>query len=252
MSRGFAFEPEWRTTLFVLVLVPVLAGLGFWQIARGGEKTAIAAEFESKQRQAPVPLEILVDAPGPALAYQPVRLRGRFRSQQYFLLDNKIVQGRYGNEVIAVFELADSETLVLVNRGWVAADAARRSLPDVAPVDGSVSIEGQVYVAPGQPYMLADEPLTAGWPKRVQAVQVDKFAAALGVSSGALFPYPVRIAVESPGALHVDWPVVNMSPEKHYGYAVQWFTMSVVLAFLYLLRSSNLIELWRRRREPQE
>ena len=29
---GFKFDPEWRITLFTLVLVPVMVGLGFWQL----------------------------------------------------------------------------------------------------------------------------------------------------------------------------------------------------------------------------
>lgn len=252
MSVGFTFDPEWRTTLFVLVMVPALAALGFWQMSRGEEKAAIAAEFLHKQQQPPVQLDELVDTPASELAYRPVRLSGRFRPQQYFLLDNKMVQGRYGNEVLAVFEPADSDSLVLVNRGWIVADAARRSLPDVAPVPGDVTIEGQIYVAPGRPYMLADKPLAEGWPKRVQAVQIDKLANALGVQADAIFPYPVRIASKATGALYVDWPVVNMSPAKHYGYAVQWFAMSAVLAILYLLRSSNLADILRGRRGHQE
>ena len=41
----------------------------------------------------------------------------------------------------------------------------------------------------------------------------------------------------------VDWQVVNVSPQKHQGYAVQWFAMAAVLFIFYLLRSSNLWQL---------
>ena len=48
-----------------------------------------------------------------------------------------------------------------------------------------------------------------------------------------------------PGALAVDWQVVNVSPEKHGAYAVQWFTMAAVLLMFYVLRSSNMWQLLR-------
>jgi len=36
---------------------------------------------------------------------------------------------------------------------------------------------------------------------------------------------------------------VNMSPQMHQGYAVQWFAMAAVLLVFYLLRSSNVWQL---------
>ena len=75
---------------------------------------------------------------------------------------------------------------------------------------------------------------------------MDKLAAELG-GEAALFPYPIRIDAGEPGALVVEWKVVNSGPEKHIGYAVQWFAMSAVLAILYIFRSSNLRQ-WLSRR----
>ena len=61
-------------------------------------------------------------------------------------------------------------------------------------------------------------------------MEMDKFAAALGVDEERLFPYSVRIKAGETGALAVEWKVVNTGPAKHIGYAVQWFAMSAVLA----------------------
>jgi len=225
--------------VFVLVMVPLLAGLGFWQLSRAEEKAALRDAFEAQQSRPAARLADLAGAAVEDLAYLPVQLSGHFREEQYLLLDNRMQQGRYGNEVIGVFELGDGQ-LALVNRGWVPADPARRALPEVPPVPGEVSIRGQVYVASGKPYLLAEERFASGWPRRVQALEVDKVAAALGVDAGVLFPYPVRIDSGETGALVVDWKVVTTGPAKHVGYAVQWFAMSAVLALFYLLRSSNL------------
>lgn len=89
--------------------------------------------------------------------------------------------------------------------------------------------------------MLADLALEPGWPKRIQAIEMAKLASAVeAVTIAPLFPYTVRIDPDHRAALTVDWQVVNVSPAKHKGYAVQWFAMAVALGILFILRSSNL------------
>jgi cytochrome oxidase assembly protein ShyY1 len=237
---------EWRLTLFAAVLTPLLVALGFWQLERAEQKAEISAAHARRQAAPPASLGELAALPGDELAYRRASLRGRFRPGQYFLLDNRIRGGRFGNEVIAPFESQDGG-LVLVNRGWVPADPARRELPDVPEVPGSVALEGTVYVPPGDPYLLGEQVLEPGWPVRLQALDIDLMGQALG-DADKLFPYTVRIDAGEPGALAVDWVVVNVSPAKHRGYALQWFAMAAALAIAWLLRSSNLWQ-WLRREE---
>lgn len=246
-DRQFRFEPEWRITLFTVLMVPVMAGLGFWQLQRAEEKAAIGAAFERRQQQTPANLAGLWNGSAEALAYLPVRLAGEFMQEEYFLLDNRVTEGRFGYEVVGILELDGGEGLVLVNRGWVPGDPARLEQPAVPPVSGHVTLTGQVYVAPGTPYLLAEQQLDSGWPKLLQAIEMDRLAPLLATGQGVrVFPYPVRIDAGQPGALSVSWKVVNVSPEKHRGYAVQWFVMAACLTVLYLLRCTNLWQLMKR------
>lgn len=244
LTRRLVFEPEWRITLFAAVMVPLLVGLGFWQLARADEKRALAAAYEAQRQRPPARLAELVGAPAAELAYRPVRLQGSYRQGEYFLVDNRLRQGRFGNEVVAVFDSLEGDT-VLVNRGWLAADPARRQAPEVPEVLGQVTVTGHVYVAPGEPYLLEQQALAAGWPKTVQALEMGTLATAVATPAGRLFPHPVRLDDAQPGALVTDWQVINVAPQKHTAYAVQWFAMAAVLALLYLLRSSNLAQLLR-------
>ncbi len=57
---------------------------------------------------------------------------------------------------------------------------------------------------------------------------------------GPLFPRELRLAADQPQGFRRDWPVVNVSPSKHKGYALQWFTMAAVLLLFFVFRSSNL------------
>lgn len=242
---GFKFDPEWRITLFALVFVPLMTGLGFWQLQRAGEKEALASSFELRQARPPVAVQELWDIPGPEQAYLPVQLRGSFRGE-YFLLDNRTHQGRFGYQVLAVMTLEGDTGTVLVNRGWIAGDPARLTAPDVPVVTGPVAVTGHVYVAPGAPYLLQEQQLQPGWPKLIQAVEMDKLSPPLQELAGTrVFPYVVRINAAAPGALTVDWQVINVSPQKHQGYAVQWFSMAAVLGVFYFLRCSNIWQLLR-------
>ena len=243
-SNRLQFDFEWRITLFAVVLVPLMASLGVWQLQRAQEKAHLAAEFAERQQQAPAPLSALWDKTDAALAYLPVRLIGSFLPDKYFLLDNQVQDGQVGYEVLGILQLADAAGSVLVNRGWIAGDAARRTLPAVPVVTGPVDITGHVYVAPGAPFLLAEQHLDTAWPMRIQAVEMSKLGPLVTVLQvGNVFPFPVRIDAGQQGALKVNWQVVNMSPQMHQGYAVQWFAMAAVLLVFYLLRSSNVWQL---------
>jgi surfeit locus 1 family protein len=247
------FEPEWRITLFVLVMVPLMVGLGFWQIQRGQEKSVLAQAWEQRRQQPPSPLSALQGESAESLAYRPVEFTGRFLRDEYFLLDNRTRSGRFGQEVLGIVQVAGAPLSVIVNRGWLASDPARRALPAVPGVPGIVTLKGYVYVAPGEPYLLAEEEVGTGWPQRVQAVQMEKLVPAVTALTGEpVFPYPVRLDPDSAGALAADWQVVNVSPAKHRAYAVQWFAMAAVLTLFYLLRCSNLWQLLRPRETNQD
>jgi surfeit locus 1 family protein len=49
----------------------------------------------------------------------------------------------------------------------------------------------------------------------------------------ALMPVTLlQTGAPSEGLLR-EWPAVNLGVEKHYGYAAQWFALSVLIAALY-------------------
>ena len=242
-GTGLRFDFEWRLTLATVLLVPLFVGLGFWQRERAAEKVVLAERWDQRQQLVPAPLAELTGESADTLAYRPVRVSGEYLRDRQFLLDNRIQGGRYGNEVVSVLRRGDGGGLLLVNRGWVAADPARRALPEVPLPPGPVTVSGHIYVPPGAPYLLSDQVLDEGWPKRIQAVQVPLLAevlAASGEPEPRLFPYTVRLGAGEPGALAVDWKVVNVSPEKHLGYSLQWFAMALALGLLFLFRTSNV------------
>src|SRR5690606_5018678 len=124
---------DWKLTLMCLLLLPLLLRLGFWQLSREEEKRELQALYEERLQRLPVPLESL-DA-GSDLQYVPVSIQGRFDNSRYFLLDNRVHEGRVGYEAIVPF-LSSSGLVVFVNRGWLPGTGDRQRLPVLDAVEG--------------------------------------------------------------------------------------------------------------------
>ncbi|MAY02949.1 MAG: hypothetical protein CMQ38_08240 [Gammaproteobacteria bacterium] len=237
LARLQNFRFEWKITLFTILLLPVLVSLGFWQLQREQERLELQSLYESRQGAESVALSSLdLNAD---LQYMPVSFSGEFINDKNFLLDNKIYDGKVGFEVITPF-IAVSGERVLVNRGWIAANQYRQNLPEVEPVHGQLTLNGAVYVPLGEQFMLGEEQEVEGWPKVIQSIDMDYIRTAL-TDSQDIFPYTVRLDPLSPGVFVRNWTLISTTPERHRGYAIQWFSMACVLLLLYIFVSTRSV-----------
>lgn len=231
------FKPNWKLTLFYLLLFPLLVGLGFWQLYRADYKQGLQDLYDLRATAAPVSLSDL--KPDQDVAYLPVKFQGRFDNQHHFLLDNRVLNGQPGYEVISSFilepevSMVDGELInrVWVNRGWVAMQGYRQNLPVIEGVDGVQQIQGQL-VTPSDAFVLAEVPLSGQWPEVIQSVELAVMNGRLGTQEG--LPYLLRLKEDEPGSFQVNWQPVNTVPQKSLGYAAQWFLMALVLTGLFV------------------
>ncbi len=233
------FDFEWRLTLFVALLLPFLVSLGFWQLGRADEKRMLSNSAVAQDLAPPLTADKLDGLSSEQLSGRKVRLHGDYLSQQ-FLLDNQIKQGRFGNDVVQLFQDIAGR-IYFVNRGWVPADPARQHAT-VIPVRPHVSsIEGRIYVPPSKPYILKVDTLVDGHsPQTVQALDIETLSGFVTANHQTPYPYLVRLLSDDASAFDASWPIVNISDAKHIGYAIQWFSMAFVLALLFIHRSSNI------------
>jgi cytochrome oxidase assembly protein ShyY1 len=213
-------------TLFVACFLPLTISLGLWQLRRAEEKESLAVRFIESQAELPV----VADADAPDLPpFTRVRLRGRFDPERYVLVDNRTRAGRVGYEVIALFE-TDGGRSYFLNRGWVAAPARRDELPHVAVPEGRTSVTGTIWRDLGLGFGRADVEAAGGWPLRVQHFEPRTVA---GWIEGAV-PVEIRLDPGMPGALETRYQAPLFQPERHRGYAVQWFGLAIALVLLYV------------------
>jgi len=223
MSR---FAPGWGMTLACLVLVPALLALGVWQIERGAEKTRYQDRYLDRIGQPPQAVPASLDGSD----FFRVHLTGEYLAGEHYLVDNRVREGRPGYWVVSRFG-GDDGRIYLVNRGWLEAPPSREQLPRVATPAGPVRLVGVLWPDMGQPPLLGPDPWAAGWPKRVQRLDLPRMAG----GGSSVVPVEVRLEPGVPGVLEAAPLAVDFRPERHRGYAVQWFALAVVLAVGYVM-----------------
>lgn len=218
--------PWWGSALATGTIM-LFVSAGIWQWQRAAEKRALLTAFTAGS----VPLTGLVtDAEAGARRYQRLRIEGTYDPAHQVLLDNMIADGRAGYHVLTPLRTASG--LILVNRGWVPAEADRTQLPKIAVNDRSRMVTGRIdqLPRPGLPLAPTSPPATAPWPRRL----VFPTAAEIGGQLGyAVQTYQLLLDGDQPDGYGRAWRPVEMGPERHLGYAVQWFAMAATVLVIY-------------------
>lgn len=222
------WQPDWRLWVLAGLFLPVLLGLGLWQLDRAGQKEALLAQWDQQLAEGNWP-----DALRAGLrSGQPVRLSGRYDASHSWLLDNRTRDGRPGYEVLTLFR-PEVGPPVLVNRGWIPAPPKRTELPALNTPVGTVQIVGRVADYPTPP-VLGETPDENGWPRRVQALHPEAVRQQVSRTIDRLLRL---VDTAQPGAYRADFAPDLMGPQTHYGYAAQWFSLAVALVVLTLVAS---------------
>ena len=227
-ARRGAFRPALSATLAVLVLVPILGGLGVWQVARGREKARLLDAAAAGQASALVDLN---DAAFESIpSERPVRVRGVFVGDRQGLLDNQVRDGQVGYDILTPLRVHGRDELLLVDRGWLARGPRREDLPQWSTPDGPVTLLGTLHTPADVPLLSGEISDTFGGAWVVSEIDPATLQPRVG---GPLSPRVLRLLPQSEHGFRRDWPVVAMTPQRHYGYAVQWFGLALALLALY-------------------
>lgn len=227
-SRG-AFRPALSATLAVLVGVPILCGLGVWQVTRGLEKARLLDAAATGQ--ALVPMDVDATTAMQAIAsHRVVRVQGVFLADRQGLLDNQVRDGQVGYDILTPLRIGGRDELILVDRGWLARGARREDVPEWSTPDGTVTLLGTLHPPVDVPLVSGEISDRFGGAWVVSEIDPAMLEASVGAP---LWPRVLRLAPQSAHGFRRDWPVVAMTPQRHYGYAVQWFGLAAALLALY-------------------
>lgn len=229
-STGRA-KPRRLVPLIATVLLVALGlGLGHWQTSRGDEKQAIADKLAQREAAAPLTLGASLLA-ADQVEYRRVAVSGTFLSDWAIYLDNRPQNGVAGFYVLMPLRIADSDTYVLVARGWAPRSGADRSLlPRMSTPTGRVALTGVARLHPGRLLQLGEAaPLQPH--AIVQNVDVTQLAAA---SHLKLQPFIIEQTSDLQDGLVRDWVQPSLGIERHRGYAFQWYALAAMAALFFV------------------
>ncbi len=229
-SGGWVFKPSFTITLLTAAAVVVFLFLGNWQLRRAAEKQALL-DLQARQLELP-PVRL---QGGESLArlgrYRQVIVTGIWDPEHQFLLDDRVYGGRAGYEVLTPLQL-EGGGVILVNRGWLPASGDRRHLPAVTVARRRVTVRGRVDRFPQAGMDLAGmRRPTDGWPAVVQILEPEVAAARLG---RVVADYQLKMDPDLPDGYLRDWRLEHVRPQRHIGYAIQWFSFAAIALGLWI------------------
>lgn len=225
---------NWKASLTFFLLLILVLSLGVWQIDRGYNKKELENTFLERQSQ-PVK-EIKYNEFLESDLYRNVVLEGKYL-EKIFFLDNRIHNGKPGLKVFSPFETTNNN-LVLVSRGWIELED-RSKLPTINTTKNVLKVQG-VLRPESQDFVLENEEMNnKNNPILLQTVNLSELSNFLGKP---LSPYILELSELSESAFVKTWQPINLSSFRHFGYAVQWFGLAVVLivGYVFFLRKVEI------------
>ncbi|MGV0035378.1 MAG: SURF1 family protein [Candidatus Azotimanducaceae bacterium WSBS_2022_MAG_OTU7] len=230
MKREFQFNG--KVTVFSVLCLTGFVYLGTWQLEREVSKREMLAQSAQRLSLPPAQAATLPEAGD--LEGLRVRLSGEYH-EPVLLLDNKVLKGQVGFEAHQLFR-DETGLLFLVNRGFVPMGRTREDKIELPKVyNKPADILGRIYQPGSQMVLLHNKnQVITEFPAIVQQIDIEKMIKTMGER---IFPFVIRLEIEQVGALPRYWPSTVMSPEKHRGYAIQWFAMALAVLIAWLFFS---------------
>jgi surfeit locus 1 family protein len=255
---------RWPWVLVNLVAVSILVSLSLWQLSRATEKMQTLARIANWQQQGAVGASQLSHIDADKIDGLQLDFHARWLSPMVWLLDNQMVNGRVGYDVIVAVEevlstdplssdslnsdqlrsepvvstpSAKKQTAVLVNLGWVEAPAGRDVLPTISIAD-ELRIQG-IFRTKTKGLLLGTNLENKGkgvWPMRIQQMDAESLAPYVQQPLHPGFIYQQK---DSPFGIHYR-PVV-LPPERHRAYALQWGLLAVAVIVIALAASARKV-----------
>ena len=218
--------PVWLPLIVGAVLVVQFAGLGVWQISRGLEKRASHEAF-SQETKFTAWQDGMQIRP-----YQRLKATGIYDAAHQLLLENIIVNSRYGYYVITPLVSRVDEPVLLINRGWIEKTGSDLPVDLLTTPTDRITVRGRAGSLPRAGYKMGEAiDAAAVWPRLAVYPELDEVAAALGRE---VRPFVLLLDHEEAHGFYRHWVPSEFGPGKHFGYAVQWFAMGAVLSGLLL------------------
>lgn len=226
------FGPNiWMALLTLLTFLGLLS-LGKWQLNRAEEKKDIIASFNKNSTTTLSSLKKLETYSSQEIQYLNVILTGSALNQHSFLLDNQFYNHKVGFHVITPFLDNSTNSIVLVDRGFKSRGKSRLEKVFIAPLNEH-QITVSINTIAGQAFTLnARQESTANKIPIFQKIDFKYWQKRL------LKPLNYFVGqLKSTQSSYIQaWqPTTVMQPERHLGYAFQWFALAMAVLIIFFV-----------------
>lgn len=230
------FKPSLIGFVVLTCFVALFIKLGFWQYTKAQQKIAYQATLDKSLAAKPVALPMNAEAPD-TLKFKQVHFVGQYEPRYQIYLDNQVNDVVAGFHIITPVKLENTDTYVLVNRGWVAANARHDDLPVVQTPTHVQQFEGQIWVPSNKFFTLvnASKAKQNNWQTLWQNMDIKAYQAKVQFK---VLPYLVKLNADSPAnGFARNWPRPDDRSTTHLGYAYQWFGFAFSACLIYVFVS---------------
>ncbi|CAM3092121.1 SURF1 family protein [Vibrio rarus] len=224
-------------TVLTVALFVVLVKLGFWQLSRGEEKQHLEQQLLTRDQMPALSIEQVVSfAAQSNVTGYPLTVAVTAQSQPLIYLDNVTHDSKVGYRVLQPMSVSveGESRLLLVELGFINAAVTRDTLPAVTAINSQEqqTFSGRVYQKSANPLshdVMAEQMATS---IRIQNLNLQQLAVIL---EKPLLGFVFQPSVIPDSDLPMLWSPYPMTSQKHFGYALQWFSMAIVYAVLVIL-----------------
>jgi surfeit locus 1 family protein len=228
-NQTYLFKFRLVFTLLCLSLFILCCFLGVWQLHRYAHKKALITEYQARLTAPAKPFKEIAEEPN--LQFQRVYLSGEYLNEQTMLVQNRFYHDQLGFEVLTPLRIFGEKKLVLIDRGWVQ-KPPQAALPKIQSVNGKQDIQGYIKLLDEYQFILGENILLPNnKPLVLQRIDMNDIRR---VTEQPFYPFILRLDAGQSHGFVRDWTIATVTPERHMGYAIQWFALALVLLIAYL------------------
>lgn len=228
------FKPRLLPTLAAALLLPLFISAGQWQWNKATIKGNLQKDLDARSAEPPIQIPTSLVDPQ-SLRHRKIVARGNYEAQYQILIDNRIHREQAGYHVITPLRLEGSDTLLLVNRGWVPTLAEHHMVPQITTPTGVVEVSGTAVVPSSRFFTLEVDDVNnkAEWQSVWQNLDLARFGKAVDFP---LQPIVIELDVTSTaGGFVREWRRPDERLETNLGYALQWWSFAATTVVLWLI-----------------
>lgn len=227
--KKYRFRFRLGFTLFWLTFFCLFCVLGVWQLHRFHYKKNLLEMYQARLLATPMSLSDALSSQD--LTFQHVKLSGEYLNDETMLVQNQFYNDQLGFEVLTPVRIPNDNKLLLVDRGWIA-KPEQQALPTIDVVKGMQTVTGHIKLLNEYQFILGDNILNpAAKPLVMQKIDIAQIAR---LTHETYYPFVLRLDMNAAnGFIRDSTAITNVTPERHMGYAIQWFVMAFVLMVAY-------------------